>query len=94
MRHVLTALAVLIACPVAAQDYCFARADLEPMMLEQYGEQRVSVALDGRGWLMEVWTNPANGSWTATITTPDGQACFAASGYEYQAVAIIPGVDG
>ena len=96
MRHVLAALCSPLALPAAyaSPDTCFQRTDLEPIMLERYGEQRVSIALDGRGWLMEVWTNPVNGSWTATITTPDGVACFAASGYEYQAIEIIPGVDG
>jgi hypothetical protein len=94
MRHVLAAIAVLSACPVMAQDTCFVRADLEPIMHDQFGEDRVSVALDARGWLMEVWTNPDNGTWTVTITTPDGQACFAAYGSEYQAIATVPGVDG
>lgn len=94
MRYALAALAVLLAFPAHAQSTCGPRDGLEASMMQQYGEARVSVALDNRSFLIEVWANPTSGTWTATLTTPDGQACIAAYGTGYEAVTVIPGVDG
>jgi hypothetical protein len=93
-KATLTALAVLLAVPAYAQSTCGPREGLEESMRDQYGETRVSVALDQNGFLIEVWANPDNATWTATLTTPDGQTCIAAYGTSYEDVTAIPGVDG
>jgi hypothetical protein len=67
---------------------------LEDFMSDRYGETRVSVALDHNGFMIEVWSNPETHTWTATLTTPDGVACQAAAGTDYEAVGVIPGIDG
>jgi hypothetical protein len=91
MRYALAALAVLLAFPAHAQS-CGPRAGLEDIMLSQHGEMRVSVALDADSNLIEVWVNPETRHWSATMTKPDGTACFVSYGYDYEAVPI--GVDG
>ena len=91
MRYALAALAVFLAFPAHAQS-CGPRAGLEDIMFSQHGEMRVFVALDADSNLIEVWVNPETRHWSATMTKPDGTACFVSYGYDYEAVPI--GVDG
>lgn len=79
MRHVLTAIAVLSACPVMA-DNCAPHDQMVAVLASQYGETRVSAALDLNNYLIEVFANETSGTWTALLTTPDMQACVAAAG--------------
>ena len=93
MRHFLTAIAVLSACPVMANN-CAPHDQMVAVLASQYGETRVSAALDLNNYLIEVFANHESGTWTALLTTPDMQACVAAAGTNYEDVREAPGLDG
>ena len=93
MRHVLTAIAALLACPVMANN-CAPHDQMVAVLASQYGETRVSAALDLNNFLIEVFANETSGTWTALLTTPDMEACIAAAGTNYEDVREAPGVDG
>jgi hypothetical protein len=78
-RSILTALAVLLASPVAASQ-CGPDAEAERLLTEKFGEARHSFGLSADGRLIIMWANPSTGTWTVTASTPDGITCFLAEG--------------
>ena len=46
----------------------------------RYGESRNNLMLDGRGNLVELFSNKDTGTWTITITLPGGPTCILSSG--------------
>ena len=96
MRHVLAALCSLLALPAAyaSPDTCAPHGQMVAALTDQYGETRVSAALDMNNFLIEVYANPETGTWTALLTTPDMEACIASAGTAWQDVREAPGVDG
>lgn len=59
-----------------------------------YGESRQSIALGANNTVVETFASAETGSWTITVTTPDGPTCLVASGQEYQYLAeALPNTD-
>jgi hypothetical protein len=56
------------------------------LLAERYGETRRSVGVAGEAAVMELFAADATGTWTITITLPDGQMCLMASGGGYEVV--------
>jgi hypothetical protein len=86
-------LAVCIAMPAAAQEpQCATRAEVLALLAETYGESPRAIGIAGQAAIMEVFASAASGTWSITITLPDGQMCLVASGSNFEAVAApIPG---
>ena len=74
------ALAALFACPAYAQRNCGPRDDVRARLAEGYGETRQAVGLVSNGALMEIYGSLETGSWTLTLTQPNGLTCLMASG--------------
>jgi hypothetical protein len=59
-----------------------------PMVLERlvsgYGETRQSIGLGNNNVVIEVFASTQTGSWTITVTKPDGETCLVASGQSYE----------
>ena len=95
----LTALAfsalLIAASPLFAQSQNCAPRDLVLKRLaEKYGETRRSIGMGQRGMLMETFASDETGSWTITVTTPQGMTCLVASGQAYEVLAeALPGDD-
>ena len=68
----------------AAPSYCGPRDNVAAQLEAQYGETRQSVGLSQEDHLLEVFASLETGSWTITITTPDGVSCLVAAGQAYQ----------
>ena len=51
-----------------------------------YGEVRQALALGANNSVLEIFASDVSGTWTITVTTPDGPTCLVASGQSYQAV--------
>lgn len=80
-------LMVLAADQVAAQNRNCAPRDLVLQRLsEGYGETRQAIGLGANNAVVEVFAS-ATGSWTITVTFPDGPTCIVASGQAYEAMA-------
>ena len=63
---------------------CAARQIVLERLASGYGETRQSIGLGGGNAVIEVFASIKTGSWTITITTPDGMTCLVASGRSYE----------
>ena len=68
-----------------AQDNCGPRADIAKRLTEKYHEAPVWMGLQGPEMVLEIWSAPAGGTWTALYTYPDGRACIVAAGRGWEA---------
>ena len=74
------AAAAYIALPAFAQDNCGPRAEIANRLAEKWGEAPVWMGLQGQEMVLEIWSAPAGGTWTALYAYPDGRACIVAAG--------------
>jgi hypothetical protein len=73
---------------------CAARAQVIDRLTGHFGESRRSVALGRGNRVVEVFASASTGSWSITVTLPNGLTCLVASGMAYEAIAPEPqGVD-
>lgn len=93
---ILTALALCFASQVSAQSLrnCAPRDSVVQRLTEGYGETRQSVGLGRGNALVEVFASDQSGSWTITITMPNGTTCLVASGQSFEALAEVLPQDG
>lgn len=66
---------------------CGPRDTVLERLANQYGEVRRGIGLARQGTVMELFASEATGSWTITVTLPDGTMCLIASGQSYEALA-------
>ncbi|WP_170573854.1 hypothetical protein [Ruegeria atlantica] len=76
---------VLAAQQVQAST-CAPREDVMKRLAETYGETRRSIGIARQGAVMEIYASDQTGSWTITVTLPDGITCLVASGQAYEAM--------
>jgi len=60
-------------------------------LTDRYGETVRAMGLAGTTRMVEVFASEATGSWTITVTTPDGVTCLIASGEAFEAIPPLPG---
>ncbi|TNC73031.1 hypothetical protein [Rubellimicrobium roseum] len=86
IRMTTTALALGLAAGAAqAQDHrCFEHEQMARHLAENWGESRQSIALDAANSMVELYASPETGTWTLTVTTPDGPTCMIASGHAFE----------
>lgn len=95
MRGILTAVFSLIAiiigiAPAAAQGTkCMPRGVLVADLSQNYNEHLEGGGMQNPQQLLEVWTNPENGSFTVFITRADGMSCIMATGKHWNSNASI-----
>ncbi|MBY6139883.1 hypothetical protein KUV26_10590 [Leisingera daeponensis] len=90
----LAAIAVA-AAPAAAQGRnCAPRDAVVKRLAEKFGESRQSIGMGQQGMVMETFASADTGSWTITVTTPNGMTCLVASGQSYEVLAeALPNTD-
>ncbi len=87
----LVALAVTGPVAAAAQQsvYCGARAAIVERLGQKFGEARTGGGLMSQDQLLEIWSAPDTGTWTALLTRADGVSCILGSGDNwYQALPV------
>ncbi len=91
MKNVVLA-ALALSMPVAAnaQQQCAPREAVIEMLADQYGESRHVIGMTEDGLVMEVFGNTDSGTWTLTITRPDGLTCFVAAGQSFETISEAP----
>lgn len=67
-----------------AQSQCGNRDTVLATLAEKYGESRRSMGIAANNSVMEVFASEASGSWTITVTLPDGMMCLVASGQSFE----------
>lgn len=70
----------------AAGPVCGPRAQVAERLTRDYGESRRAIGLAGPSAVMEVHASAETGTWTVTVTLPDGRMCLIAAGQGYEQV--------
>ena len=79
--------AVLAASQIAhSAPLCDSRERVTALLAERYSETRRAVGIAGQGAVMELYAAEATGTWSITMTLPDGGMCLRASGSNYETV--------
>lgn len=87
---------VLAAQAVQAQaaQYCAPRDSVVRRLAENYSESRQSIGLGTQGAMVETFASADTGSWTITVTTPNGVTCLIAAGQSFEQLAeALPAAD-
>ena len=66
----------------AAQPICMKAADLTAALAQRYDEHPLATALGTSASLIQIHVS-ATGTWTLTLIRPDGIACIAAAGHDF-----------
>ncbi len=70
-----------------AAGQCAPRAGVLAALSQKYGETRRGIGMAGDAQLMELFASAATGSWTITVTLPDGTTCLVATGQAFEALS-------
>ncbi|MEM8848747.1 MAG: hypothetical protein AAGE03_01795 [Pseudomonadota bacterium] len=83
---VLTALALtLMTLPArAAGQSCGPRDAVVERLSTHFGETRRGIGLGTGNRILEVFASDESGTWTVTVTLPDGRMCMIASGQAWE----------
>jgi hypothetical protein len=88
MRAFIAALLCLLPITAAAQGRnCAPREVVIERLADKYGESRQNVGLGGQGVMMETFASVETGTWTITLTMPNGITCLMASGQSFEVLA-------
>lgn len=73
--------------PATAQGQnCGKRDTVIDRLALRYGESRQSIGMAPQGRVVEVFASLETGTWTITVTLPNGMTCLVASGQSYEAL--------
>ena len=91
MKAKIAALATALACGMASTamaqtQNCAKRDSVLERLAERYGESRQSIGMAPQGRVVEVFASLETGTWTITVTMPNGVTCLVASGQSYEAL--------
>ena len=81
---------LLLAIPLSAQaqgPQCAKRDQVMDLLATKYGETRQGMGIADNSSVMEVFASDETGTWTITVSSPDGIMCLVASGQGYEAMA-------
>ncbi|WP_425091384.1 hypothetical protein [Tropicimonas sp. S265A] len=88
---------VLGSAALAQAQPCADREKVVDRLTNTYGETVQSMGLGANNGMMEVFASEETGSWTITVTMPDGQTCLIASGQAFEGLdgspTTLPGDD-
>ncbi len=76
-----------MAFPAYAQEQpkCAPYGQVEAMLAAEFQETRVQQGIVGEGEAMlAIFASPNGGTWSAVMVRPDGLACMAAAGTDWQ----------
>ena len=65
---------------------CAERATVVDRLAAEYGETRQAIGLASAHQVVEVFASEETGSWTITVTRPDGMTCLMAAGNYFEAL--------
>lgn len=68
---------------------CGPREAIVDRLAASYGETRQSMGLGANNAVVEVFASSETGTWTITVTTPNGMTCLVASGQAFEELAEV-----
>ena len=69
--------------PALAERQCAPREAVVERLNGTYGEVLQSIGLGVEGVMVETFVSEETGTWTITVTTPNGNTCLVASGQSW-----------
>jgi hypothetical protein len=90
MNQTMFALSLGLGGMIAASDIAFGNTQCDTrdrvvaMLADKYGETRRGLGIAGQNAVMEIFAATDTGTWTITVTLPDGRMCLMASGAGYE----------
>lgn len=66
---------------------CGPRDAVVTRLAEKFGETRQSIGVAANNSVVEVYASHDSGSWTITVTLPNGMTCLVASGQAFETLA-------
>lgn len=81
------AVTIFPVAALAAGPQCAPRDQVVDLLAKKYGESRQGMGVADNNAVMEVFASDATGTWTITVSSPDGMMCLVASGQGYEAMA-------
>lgn len=78
--------AMILAVQAAHAAPCAPRDQVLAGLATGFDETRRAIGLTGQTQVIEVFASE-NGSWTITVTRPDGTTCLVASGQGFEAIS-------
>ena len=82
----LAAIATVPATAFAQGQNCSDRDAVVERLSTKYGESRQSIGMAPKGRVVEVYASHETGTWTITVTMPNGITCLVASGQSFEAL--------
>lgn len=79
--------ATALLAPLVAQaqgQNCGNRELVVERLTNKYGESRQSIGMAPQGRVVEVYASHETGTWTITVTMPNGVTCLVASGQSFE----------
>ena len=89
LLHASVGVTLLCALPFSAfaqGQNCGQREQVVDRLATKYGESRQSIGMAPQGRVVEVFASTETGTWTITVTMPNGITCLVASGQSYEPV--------
>ena len=74
----------LPAASLAQGQNCGKRDSVVERLSAKYGESRQSIGMAPKGRVVEVYASLETGTWTITVTMPNGITCLVASGQSFE----------
>jgi hypothetical protein len=85
MSALCVAAAIILPAAVQAQGQnCGNRELVVERLTTKYGESRQSIGMAPKGRVVEVFASMETGTWTITVTMPNGVTCLVASGQSFE----------
>lgn len=81
------ALMTLTACAPAHAATCAARETVVDRLANAYGETVQSMGLGANNGIVEIFASTQTGTWTITVTMPNGMTCLVASGQAFEDIS-------
>lgn len=75
---------------VAAPSNCAPRASVVEHLAQRFGEARQSIGIASGDRVVEMFASPDTGTWTLTMTLPDGQTCIIGAGQSFERIDEAP----
>lgn len=77
-------MALVLAVPAAAQTMlCGQREMVVDELTDRYGEEVRGMGLAHQNRIVEVFVSEETGTWTITVTSPNGTTCLMAAGQHF-----------
>lgn len=78
------ALTLVTAPAHAVSGNCATHAVVTEQLADKYGERRQAMGLVSGNSVIEMFASDESGSWSITVTQPDGQTCLVAAGQGFR----------